>query len=147
MDGGVHPDSPERHGVPGWVATPRVRVNPGADGKQPLSPQRLCGSGTDGYSPDVLLSGAKAFGCQKHEYGSLTRDEGLIAASAAVNPQVTGAVSILNELPQPVQPTMVPRGSQLSGLFPVTDVDASITVPPELKMPPPWAAVLPVTWL
>ena len=49
--------------------------------------------------------------------------------------------------PQPVQPLMVPGGSQLSGLLPVTDVAARVTVPPELKMPPPWAAVLPVTWL
>ena len=48
---------------------------------------------------------------------------------------------------QPVHPAIVPVGSQLSGLFPLTDVDASVTVPPELNMPPPWVAVLPLTWL
>jgi hypothetical protein len=40
---------------------------------------------------------------------------------------------------------MVPGGSQLSGWFPVTLLAESVTVPPELKIPPPWAAVLPVT--
>jgi hypothetical protein len=30
MAGGVHPDSPKRPGVPGWVASPRARVNPPA---------------------------------------------------------------------------------------------------------------------
>src|SRR5205814_479951 len=48
---------------------------------------------------------------------------------------------------QPVQPAIVPGGSQLSGVLPVTAVFDSVTVPPELKMPPPWAAMLPVTWL
>jgi hypothetical protein len=40
---------------------------------------------------------------------------------------------------------MLPGGSQLSGLLPVTDVADKVTVPPLLKMPPPWLAVLPVT--
>ena len=48
---------------------------------------------------------------------------------------------------QLVQPAMVPGGSQLSGVLLVTDVAERVTVPPLLKMPPPWAAVLPVTWL
>src|SRR5690242_4157099 len=42
---------------------------------------------------------------------------------------------------------MVPGGSQLSGLLPVIEVADRVTVPPELKMPPPRVAVLPVTWL
>jgi hypothetical protein len=37
--------------------------------------------------------------------------------------------------------------SQLSGVLPVIAVADRVTVPSELKMPPPWAAVLPVTWL
>ena len=48
---------------------------------------------------------------------------------------------------QPVQPAMVPVGSQLSGVLAVMDVADRVTVPPLLKMPPPWAAVLPVTSL
>ena len=40
-----------------------------------------------------------------------------------------------------------PGARSCPGVFPVTEVDASVTVPPELKMPPPWAAVLPLTWL
>src|SRR5215472_16800273 len=48
---------------------------------------------------------------------------------------------------QPVQPAIVPGGSQLSGVLPVTAVFDNVTDPPELKMPPPWAATLPVTWL
>ena len=35
----------------------------------------------------------------------------------------------------------------MSGVLPVTEVAERVTVPPLLKMPPPWAAVLPVTWL
>src|SRR5689334_9372583 len=39
---------------------------------------------------------------------------------------------------------MLPGGSQLSGLLPVTDVFASVTVPPKLKMPPPPEATRPL---
>src|SRR4029078_9082494 len=46
-----------------------------------------------------------------------------------------------------VQPVMRFVGSQLCGLLPVTAELDSATVPPELKMPPPWAAELPVTWV
>src|SRR5262249_36028834 len=42
----------------------------------------------------------------------------------------------------PVQPAMVPGGSQLSGLLPATRVLVSVTVPPWLAMPPPAAAGL-----
>ena len=45
---------------------------------------------------------------------------------------------------QPVQPAMA--GSQLSGVLAVIDVMDRVTVPPLLKMPPPAAAVLPITW-
>src|SRR6516162_6842263 len=48
---------------------------------------------------------------------------------------------------QAVQPAIEPVGSQLSGVLPVTDVADRVTVPPLLKMTPPWAAVLPVTSL
>src|SRR5437016_5144474 len=49
---------------------------------------------------------------------------------------------------QPVQPAMVPGGKQLSGLFLMTRVSTSVTgLPLTAKMPPPWAAVLPVTRL
>ena len=46
-----------------------------------------------------------------------------------------------------MQPAMVFGGSQLSTTLPVTFVFDSVTVPPLLKMPPPWHALLPVTWL
>src|SRR5436190_2938545 len=42
---------------------------------------------------------------------------------------------------------MLPVGSQLSGVLPVTAVFDSVTDPPPLKMPPAWAPMLPVTWL
>src|SRR5262245_34088218 len=48
---------------------------------------------------------------------------------------------------QLVQPGTVPGGAQLFGVVPVTDVAARVTVSSVLKMPPPSAAVLPVTWL
>ena len=42
---------------------------------------------------------------------------------------------------------MVFVGSQLSTTLSVTFVCDSVTVPPLLKMPPPWEAVLWLTWL
>src|SRR2546423_15044337 len=55
---------------------------------------------------------------------------------------------------QPAQPEIEPGGSQLSGVFPDTSVWWSVTVPAEtvgsklmFTMPPPLAALLPVTAL
>ena len=46
----------------------------------------------------------------------------------------------------PLQPVMVPVGSQLSGLFAMTEVAESVTGAKTLKMPPPpRVAELPVT--
>ena len=46
-----------------------------------------------------------------------------------------------------MQPGTLLGGAQLFGVLPVTDVPERLTVPLKLKMPPPVAAVLPVTWL
>lgn len=46
-----------------------------------------------------------------------------------------------------MQTAMVFVGSQLSTTFSVIFVFESVTVPPLLKTPPPWAALLLVTWL
>ena len=43
---------------------------------------------------------------------------------------------------------MLLGGAQLSGVFLAIRVSLSVTgLPGTAKMPPPWAAVLPVTWL
>jgi len=42
---------------------------------------------------------------------------------------------------------MEPVGSQLSTTLPVTAESCSVTLPPLLKIPPPWAALLLFTWL
>src|SRR3954453_23591539 len=64
----------------------------------------------------------------------------------------TGRISECSQRPlgkgvQPTQPAMVFGGAQLVGLLPVIDACERATVPPELKMPPPLLAVLPVTSL
>ena len=55
---------------------------------------------------------------------------------------------------QPAQPEIEPGGSQLSGVLPLTSLCVSVTVPADtvgsklmLRIPPPAAALLPVTWL
>ena len=47
-----------------------------------------------------------------------------------------------------LQPGMVPGGAQLSGMFLAITVILRVTgLPGTAKMPPPWAALLRVTWL
>ena len=48
----------------------------------------------------------------------------------------------------PMQPAMVPGGSQLSGWLRGDEAGREASpCPQKLKMPPPLAAVLPITWL
>ena len=61
-----------------------------------------------------------------------TRRRGDARFSADITPFAAKAVSRLNELCcfQPVHPAMLADGSQLSGWFPLTDVNFSDTAPP-----------------
>lgn len=49
---------------------------------------------------------------------------------ADVTPFVAKAVSTHKSCDQPVHPAMLANGSQLSGMFLLTDVDVSVTAPP-----------------
>jgi hypothetical protein len=47
-----------------------------------------------------------------------------------------------------LQPVTLPGGAQLSGVFLAIKVSLRVIgLPGTAKMPPPWPAVLPVTWL
>ena len=47
-----------------------------------------------------------------------------------------------------MQPVTLPGGAQLSGVFLAIKVSLRVIgLPGTAKMPPPWPAVLPVTWL
>jgi hypothetical protein len=70
----------------------------------------------------------------------------------AQQPLLTRLLCLPSGRAQPVQPEMLPGGSQLLGVFPLTCVWLSVTVagPPKspLMIPPaPPDAELPVTWL
>ena len=113
-----------------WTLLRRVRGRPPVSGLGCLSWMRCC---VLGRSMPRRRPGSEVFCLRKM---LPARDLGGIADSGP------GAGS------QFLQPGMVPGGAQLSGMFLAITVILRVTgLPGTAKMPPPWAALLRVTWL